>query len=257
LNCPNMTYFDAVNYVCAPVSSSCATYNSLNGSCTSCVDQTNIVVNGLCISNLDNCAVNQYILSGVCLNVTPNCVNFVKIGGTCISCAQGYSLATSNNTCNAIICPNRYYADPFGNCIKVSDLCTTYTKDGSCASCPSGYVINGASCLQVYQPATCFEALQMGISTSCTDSLQFCATLTTRGDCSVCNAGYTLNNVTGGCDKAVTCGPRQYQINGYCYDVSPTCGNWDPATGKCLNCADPTYNIYMGLCIKVSSCGVR
>lgn len=62
---------------------------------------------------------------------------------------------------------------------------------------------------------------------------------------------------TGECVVKKTCKSRQVLINNDCHDVSPTCGNYDRTTGKCLNCASDKYELYYGLCIPKTRCGVR
>ncbi len=62
---------------------------------------------------------------------------------------------------------------------------------------------------------------------------------------------------TGECVLQKTCKSRQILINNDCHDVSPTCGNYDRATGRCLNCVSESYELYYGLCIPVTSCGSR
>jgi hypothetical protein len=62
---------------------------------------------------------------------------------------------------------------------------------------------------------------------------------------------------TGECVLQKQCKSRQVLINNDCHDVSPTCGNFDRTTGKCLNCASAAYELYYGLCIPVQKCGVR
>merc|ERR1711862_392547 len=52
-------------------------------------------------------------------------------------------------------------------------------------------------------------------------------------------------------------GQRQFIINNHCYDVSPTCGNFDRTYGRCLNCASEDLELYYGLCIPKKTCGAR
>lgn len=106
LNCTGQTYYDPINYVCAAVSSKCATFNATNGQCLTCANASDIVVNGSCVTApIIICANRQYVLNGVCQNINALCSTFVFIGGQCLSCIRGFAL--TNNTCIQISCPNR------------------------------------------------------------------------------------------------------------------------------------------------------
>lgn len=73
------------------------------------------------------------------------------------------------------------------------------------------------------------------------------------GACLSCKDNLNYNLINGTCVlKDVTCGPRQWKSNSVCYDVSSTCGNFDPATGHCLDCVSFLYKLNGdGSCTKI------
>lgn len=73
--------------------------------------------------------------------------------------------------------------------------------------------------------------------------------------CLKCIQSYNL--VNGTCLANTTCPPRQYFQYGTCYNVSSTCGSFDPFTGDCYNCSDPNnFRLESGKCIQVNvTCG--
>lgn len=69
--------------------------------------------------------------------------------------------------------------------------------------------------------------------------------------CIVCYNGYTLIN--GACQSSsAACGSRQYQYLGNCYNVSSTCGTFDPYTGNCRTCSNSSYALVNSQCIPSS-----
>lgn len=65
--------------------------------------------------------------------------------------------------------------------------------------------------------------------------------------CTLCVQGYVLTN--GACIANTTCPARQYFSFGVCLNVSSLCGNFDPFTGACLSCSEPSnYNFNNGTC---------
>ena len=62
--CNNRTYFNSTINQCLPVDSKCNQFNSLNGDCLSCIDQSQYLSAGKC--NTANCTNNQYLKNGIC-----------------------------------------------------------------------------------------------------------------------------------------------------------------------------------------------
>mgnify|MGYP002143940202 CR=1 FL=1 len=73
------------------------------------------------------------------------------------------------------------------------------------------------------------------------------------GDCQTCADPANYDLVGGSCiRKSVTCGERQWQLNYACLDVSEKCATFDPASGKCLTCKDPLFEVAAdGSCVPV------
>jgi hypothetical protein len=67
--------------------------------------------------------------------------------------------------------------------------------------------------------------------------------------CLACMSGYSVSS--GICVTSTSCGPRQYYHFGNCYDVSSSCGQFDPYTGNCLSCASGLQSqLVNGQCIQ-------
>lgn len=61
-------------------------------------------------------------------------------------------------------------------------------------------------------------------------------------------SGYSV--AQGICVTNTNCAARQYYHFGNCYMVSSTCGLYDPYTGDCLSCANPSqYQLINGQCV--------
>jgi hypothetical protein len=80
---------------------------------------TKKLVDGACITAIDNCGVRQYIQNGDCIDINPLCQTYERVGGLCLSCIFGYKF-DANRNCVRINCPDRYVPNDYGNCIKVS-----------------------------------------------------------------------------------------------------------------------------------------
>lgn len=69
--------------------------------------------------------------------------------------------------------------------------------------------------------------------------------------CQACIPGYVL--VGGNCFTTSNCGSRQYSKFGICYDVSPSCDQFDAFTGACVTCVNPDQlSVVNGSCVAKS-----
>lgn len=237
LNCSKGFYFDS-NKVCTQISGSCAVFDYVKTVCTACYPGYAITVDGSCVSTAvadgqSNCA---QMLNGVCVK-----------------------------------CVDRAYADFNNNCVKVSDLCSTFnTFNGFCTSCYSGYALNTsagvcyasetAACT-TYNPGSglctkCINGFYLDGTSQCQLIDSQCQTFNyTLLKCGVCYKGYVLNSLnacvlapttnaniqncvsydlTG--QNCVKCYSFYYVANNLCAEVSPFCKTYDPTNGNCLTC---------------------
>lgn len=153
--CTGRTYYNVPKYICDNVSGDCKDFSSVDGRCTSCNDATKKLVNGACVTIVDNCGERQYIQNGNCFDINPLCQIFERVGGKCKSCIFGYKFDNKGN-CVLINCPTGYVPNDYGNCVKVSELCVTYDIRGKCLVCvPSHLPDANGVCLQIESPSPC------------------------------------------------------------------------------------------------------
>lgn len=69
--------------------------------------------------------------------------------------------------------------------------------------------------------------------------------------CTGCLSGYTLAT-NGSCVISTNCGSRQYYHFGSCYQVSDSCGEFDPYSGACVTCSDQNHYVINGQCVSNS-----
>lgn len=92
------------------------------------------------------------------------------------------------------------------------------------------------------------------------------ATITYTTDPYVCPFASTYIDYYGtfsGCSSAASshqaytiqahqCGIRQF-FNGTCNNVDPSCNTFDPLTGNCFTCLDPTQTVVQGACVTAAA----
>jgi hypothetical protein len=156
------------------------------------------VNNGNC---LIDCYVDYTLVDGDCvldLPAPPHCSNYVS--PNCFGCFNGYYLdpitgcteldplcKTYTPTYTCATCYDGYYVNTQNICTRGSDLCASFTNagDGACASCWSGSVVSGSTCVTAPAPvpvATTFDP-------KCNNWQQ--------NPCTDCQWGYFTKN--GGC----------------------------------------------------------
>lgn len=104
------------------IDTSCKTWNSTNGYCTSCY-------NGYSAGSSDR-VCKPIIIPNVASSSTLNNKQFCK--------------STKNDVCTS--CVYRYFLSN-GFCLPVSDLCKTFNATfGFCNSCYDGYILSNGAC---------------------------------------------------------------------------------------------------------------
>lgn len=163
LECSSRFYKDK-DGICQPVSSSCKTYNTDTGACTSCYDGF-LLLEVVCIpdprpqdhSNCNNftdgichkCSRGFYLLNNTCEIVSPLCKTFNYETLLCSECYGGYRLANSKceiappegtmagcskyNGSACILCARDYFMNSKGVCVQVDSNCKSFDKtNGVC-----------------------------------------------------------------------------------------------------------------------------
>jgi hypothetical protein len=197
VNCTARQY--VINNKCFDVSAVCATFNSTNGNCLTCVANYTLN-NGACFPAPANCSVNQYVRGNVCYNIPANCPSFNNVTGACIACAQGYYV--NNGQCVQIICPTGQVPSKYGFfCIAVSPLCGNYDQlTGNCLTCAQAdYIVSNGACVQTTSPiAGCAERQALGYG-PCVNAQANCQSYNlVTGNCDQCVAGW-FKDFTGVC----------------------------------------------------------
>jgi hypothetical protein len=165
--------------LCQVVSINCNTYNTMDGSCTSCFAGFELT-GGKCQPSLSasscsqfnkdgscaKCGAGSYLSAGQCIAIDPQCADFDTNTQSCQGCYAGYSIL--NGACqiskvdsqyevencyaydrrNACIkCYERYFLS--GNrCRSVNVFCKTYDGNtGNCLSCYSTFTLRNGACV--------------------------------------------------------------------------------------------------------------
>lgn len=121
----------------------------------------------------------------------------------------------------------------------------------TCKSCaPSYYLSSEGACItnttcpprQYFHFGSCYQ-----VNSLCGDYDSF------TGACLSCANPNDYNLLNGSCiRKDIICGPRQYQLNNVCYNVSDSCDTFDSNNGNCLSCKNSTYfTILNGSCTEI------
>lgn len=194
-------YLDSVTNKCLPIDSKCDQFNSLTGDCLSCLDNSQYVSSGKCVTAV--CSFNQYVKKGVCIDISSSCLVYDKVNFRCNACAYGLIVGLDGN-CAKIICPNRYVPNVYGNCIRVSDLCVVYNEKGACLQCiPTHIPTVDGECLQIYRQTPCIARQYLDSNNICRDADLLCD-IYNNGVCTKCIMGYYLlfNNT---CSNTLIC----------------------------------------------------
>ena len=230
----------------------------------------------LCVANDASCAVSDPCGdNGTCVyeGGVKSCeCDPLYTGATCLECVTGYQDSNGDGECrptcvtaeaNGLDCGDN------GNCtINVSSglaecECSLGYGGADCASCASGYHLDGASCVV---NEVCSDATGPCVNGACSvvGGLIQCACdpgYATDGDgyCTLCASGYHLNSgscvIDEVCEAGVSCSGR-----GTCDDstgvvVCTSCTGGFTTASLCANC--PTgFHESGGVCVLTEACPV-
>lgn len=181
---------------------------------------------------------------------SPNCAEYLN--GVCTKCSF------------------RFVRGLDGVCEPVNPLCATWSNNGACLTCYSGYQICESGCIMsescapsgTYDPncrnttngicQQCSIGYYFNQNGICTQVNPFCKTSNNQGDCLSCYAGYGLSNrncnvlpnpsdsnpyctkwVNGICQS---CSNFSWLNGTICASFDPMCARTDPSNGQCLGC---------------------
>lgn len=143
--CPSGTYLrieggrECLN--CRIGCSSCVSYSN----CTSCSSGYNLI-NGYCSQSCP--AFTFQLSSGFCMNCPDQCLSCKSLV-YCTACKPNYYLYVSStymtSTCVST-CPNTYYGDQSGWCLRCPSTCVTCYNATSCTACAAGYSFTNGAC---------------------------------------------------------------------------------------------------------------
>jgi len=248
-----------------------------------------------------NCYAGYYLNTNVCVPANPYCHTYDINTGYCLSCHDGYAL--SGTTCAVSIqsrdaeCSNYtgstcngcyagfYVSSSTGLCTVKDPTCATFTATYACATCYTGYVVSGATCVPApvvpitptdpyclkFTGSVCTTChtgyYASSINGLCTVKDQTCATFTATYACATCYTGYVVSgatcvpapvvpitptdpyclNFTG--SVCTTCHTGYYasSINGLCTVKDQTCATFT-ATYACATCY-PGYVVSGVTCV--------
>lgn len=230
--------------ICQPVSTSCRTYSSVDGTCTGCYDGYYLLEticlfdnrpptnpycakfeNQLCIL----CSKGFYLSNGDCKQIDTFCKTFDVVAIACTECYPGYTTSPSGcvlanitgvadgcaqfNQSVCVKCSKDYYFAANRSCLRASSLCKGFdSNNGNCLACFPGFKLNGGDCI-----------VDDGSALN-----PFCQKFE-NGACSKCSNGYYFDS----------------QL--ICQLIDPLCKKFDETKGVCLGC-------YMGFSLVNNNC---
>lgn len=282
--------------VCTPVSNQCYTWSDSTGQCLSCYNGY-ILSAGSCVINPNPqtgakdplcgtwvgatcgaCAFRAYFnAQNVCVKVSDQCQTWDPKSGVCITCYGGYSL--SNGVCSpsAVVAPSdpgcaqwnalttvclqcsqRFFFNG-QKCAPVADQCNTWSGQGACTSCYSGYALQAdGTCVvsnanakptdpgcgtwdwKIQKCLQCSQDFVFNNNGICTAVSTQCNTFDLSGNCLTCYLGY--NVYQGQCVLSPSQAP-----------TDPGCGTWDWKIQKCIQCSNNWVFNSSGVCTPVSN----
>jgi len=135
---------------CVKTIANCQVYQP-TGFCQICNTGFLVTIFGDCVNNNTQLRCeNGFWLnktSDSCVKVSITCDWFYPNNGSCFNCSINYKL--DNGLCvPKVNCTNRqFYSN--GVCVDVNRLCSSWSEDGTCLSCYSGYFLSEGRCLQL------------------------------------------------------------------------------------------------------------
>jgi len=136
-----------INGKCISKISNCATYQQ-SGLCQSCANNYQVTIFGDCspINFNLRCESGFWLNTNLdkCIPVSVTCDWYYPNNGSCFNCSKGYlmkdSVCIQDQSCNS----RQFFYQ--GSCIAVPASCATFTSDGICTSCITGYNFKGGIC---------------------------------------------------------------------------------------------------------------
>lgn len=197
IDCPDGYY--SRSGTCVQVSPTCGTYDSTNGRCTTCVDDSYFLnkTTGACLLLSSLCGYRNYFNGNTCQKVSDLCDQFSTTTGECLSCRDNALLSDNGKCVYKIKCGDRQYHGADGSCTKVSDKCGDYDENsGQCLSCVKNYELNtGGYCCYSFNYMIDPQCVQFFSQNCVNQRPQF-------HNCLKCQVGYTLSNgVFGRCNQ--------------------------------------------------------
>ena len=179
--------------------------------------------------------------------MSPLCGDYDKLTGECITCSQVGYLPTING-CKRVTSPlascQGLQALGYGECKGAEVNCKDYNlKTLECDKCLDGF--------EKYFNGKCEKKPSCGYRQWSTNGLCInyptdCMAVDGLGWCTNCDPGF--DRVQGQCVKTITCGSGFYKNdNNECVQVDPTCGRFNPSSGKCVTCKNGNHPNY-GVC---------
>lgn len=214
----------------------CSSYDPQTGNCKSCFGD-NILVgnrcqacqngyfasNNICYIRVNGCleyspngacktcqpGLKLDLITNTCSTITPplNCATYDPLTGICSQCRPTFVLL--NNNC--ISCPAGQ-VEFGGVCYTIIIGCISYSPNGVCGICGTGWYLDSGKCLNVTTPPNCM------------------AYNLTTGVCYQCMKNYVLSGNT-----CIPCPAGQVEVGGKCYIIIVGCIDY-LGNGDCRLC---------------------
>jgi hypothetical protein len=146
-------------------------------------------------------------------------------------------------------CSANEYPSPDAHvCKKKPAFCAQFATQGEiCSACQVGFQLVNNTCQRLPAKEQC-PGVQVKVNGVCQVIDENCIFLGNNSKCSLCSRGYEVT-LLGTCSW-IQCGPRQYNGEGYCFNVDAQCQDFDKVEGNCFTCKDSTYVVFNGKCMQ-------
>jgi len=230
-NCPN-GYFSVKGRCrkCNPKCVKCKDYNN----CTVCKPEFELV-KGLCNSP---CAAGQTLINDKCVNCSDkNCKNCLSNVNVCVDCKKPFVLY--DGSCRTT-CPNSYFADTNGNCVKCENGCESCKGRNICNKCADGLYLHNDKCVKNC-PAGFWGECKDKVCKKCNDACVICSDSTSTS-CLRCAQGFFLDGTSclkeDNCSRGTFPNPATRKCSPCPIKFCSTCLNYD----TCAKCV-PGYQV--------------
>ena len=163
----------------------CATCDTQNVNCLTCVSQSYITSGGSCICPVGTYQDGPYCTA--CATYCQACTSYYS----CTLCDPPFVI--ENGFC---ICPNSTYL--FGNiCNNCSSNCQACSFNGSCITCNPTFVIENGFCICPNGTYSNGNACS-----NCSSSITNCQSCSTNSNCTICLSPFIVSNGTCVCPES-------------------------------------------------------